>query len=168
MRILIFISAVLLLVSCSGKKAVAKNESEPAKESPVAVQPQARPDAGLDEFLTRLEQAMIRHDKITMLDLMDADYRKQQFEKNMNSNIDRFMDSLFCSYQTNGQGFKCVKFNDISEVKRIETMPNDGHFSVTYHVTGKGSTVKCDYLVLVRREGKGGSKITYGLYGPAN
>jgi hypothetical protein len=161
MRILISLIVLIAFAACSGKKSVAEKETSTKKETPVA-KPNPTMD-GLQDFLARFERSVINHDKISMLDLMDSDYKKLQFENNFKGNMDRFIDSFFCNYQTNGQGFKCIRFNDITDLKRIEIMPNDGNYTVVYHVSNKTATIKSDYLVLVKKEA---NKTVYGFYGP--
>ncbi len=162
MRIIIFVLSILVLASCGGKKEVVKKETPPERKTPI-VEVKKVTDDGVLEFLDRFESVVLKHDMTAAVDLMDKDYKKEQHDKFHKGNSEQFLNSFFCDYQTNGQGFKCIKFNEILELKRIEIMPNDGNFTVVYHITGKGGTIKKDLLILVKKEN---AKTVYGFFGP--
>jgi hypothetical protein len=155
---LVFCAAAMW--SCSGKKTVAKTET-PAAASKTPANNQS--DGSIEAFLKKFDQAMISHDKVTMLALMDRDYKKDRHDGFYKGNTDAFLDKFFCNYRTDGQGFKCIKFADIEAFKRIEIMPNDVNYTVVYHIAQKEINVKCDWLVMVRKEA---GKTVYGFYGP--
>jgi hypothetical protein len=161
MRILILVTCILGLAACSGKKKVAKNEEAPAKVEAVA-EVKAETVSGLNEFLLKFESSSKAHDKTAMLDLFDPEYKVSRHDKELMGNTDKFLDSFFCNYRTDGQGYLCIKFSEVTETKRIEVIPNGSNYSVVYHITGNGATIKTYYLVVSRKE-KG--KTLYGFYG---
>jgi len=154
-----------MFFACSGKKTVVKNNETNTPPPAVAVAPPVKTaqNEGLEGFLQKFEQALVNHDRVAMLNLMDKDYRREQHDKFYKANTEEFLNAFFCNFQTNGQGFKCIKFTDISASNRIEIAPNDGNYTAVYHITGKGVTIKADWLILVKKDG---DKIVYGFYGP--
>jgi hypothetical protein len=163
MRIIIIVICILGLAACSGKKTVAKNEGPaPAVEQvqPVGVNPSTV--TGLEEFLQKFESSTKLHDKSAMMTLFDPEYKVRRHDRELKGNTDKFLDSFFCNYRTDGQGYICIKFNEITEAKRIEVIPNGSNYSVIYNISGKEATIKSYYLVLSRREG---GKTVYGFSG---
>jgi hypothetical protein len=160
MRTVFYITAIFLLFSCGGPKKTTENTSK-QPETPVAEKKPKVSMDGTESFLTRLEQSILLHDRIAVMDMMDKDYKKERLEITLKGNTEQFLNDLSCGYQTNGQGSKCIKFNDITQMTRVELVPNNGNYSVAYHITSKEATVKVYWMVTVKKEG--GSTML-GLY----
>jgi hypothetical protein len=160
MRNAIYISAMFLLFSCGSPKKTTENTAK-QPEAPVAEKKPKVSMDGVESFLTRLEQAILLHDRMAVMGMMDKDYKKERHDVTLKGNTEQFLNDLSCGYQTNGQGSKCIKFNDITQLTRVELVPNGSNYSVAYHVTSKEATVKVYWMVTVKREG--GSTML-GLY----
>lgn len=148
-----------LLSACHTKKVAEKTNNPTVQKKDTVV---AKQLAGVEEFLQRFEQATLAHNKTLLLDLMDHDYKVEQHDKVLKGNTEQFLNQFYCGYRTDGQGYRCQKYPEITGMKRVELLPNDGNYTATYHVFTKDIAVNISWLIMVKKQGK---SVTYGLYG---
>jgi len=156
----VLLVGVLMLGACHTKKAAEKTPNPTVQKKDTNAVKQL---AGVEEFLQKFEQATLLHNKTLLLDLMDKDYKVEQHDKVLKGNTDQFLNQFYCGYRTDGQGYRCQKYMEITSMKRVELLPNDANYTVTYHVFTKDIAVNISWLVMVKKQGR---TVTYGLYGP--
>ncbi len=118
--------------------------------------------SSLDLFLSNFESSVLQHNTSTILNFLDKDYKKEQYEKQMKSNVDSFLNRFFSNNEMKGKAYTIV-FNNITKITRIESKLVSGYYTVTYKVSTKDATVTLPLTVFTRLEG---TEVKYALYGP--
>jgi hypothetical protein len=119
----------------------------------------------LDQFLSGFESAVLSHNAAQVLNYLDKDYKKEQYEKQMKFNTDSFMNAFFSSYQMEKSSYK-ILFNKITKISRTEAKVLAGTYtiySVTYTVW-TGSISQSIVVSVFSRLDKGVLK--HSIYGP--
>jgi outer membrane biogenesis lipoprotein LolB len=119
----------------------------------------------LDQFLSGFETAVLSHNSAQVLNYLDKDYKKEQYEKQMKFNTDSFMNAFFSSYQMEKSAYK-ILFNKITKISRTEAKVLAGTYSiysVTYMVW-TGSISQSVVVSVFSRLDKGILK--HSIYGP--
>lgn len=138
----------------------ATNTSTATKETSV---PQASTGiSSLNQFLSDFESSVLQHNTSTILNFLDKDYKKVQYEQQMKSNTDSFLNRFFSNNEIKGNAYTIV-FKNITKITRIESKLVSGYYTVTYKVSTKDATVTLPLTVFTRLEG---TEVKYALYGP--
>lgn len=116
----------------------------------------------LDNFLLDFEKAVINHDSKMLLKLMDDDYVVEQHDGLLNGNTTQFLNEFFCGNLISGNGFKCLTFEEIKDIKRIKLVKHDQEYSVEYEVFSDQFSIKASWMVTIRELN---GELIYGLYG---
>lgn len=116
----------------------------------------------IEYFLSEFEKSVLKHDAERLLELMDQDYVRDQHDNFLNGNTTQFVNEFFCGNIVKGQGFKCLKFKEISSLKRTGLEESHEGFRVSYIVSGKTDKVQTEWLITVKSFN---GKTYYGLYG---
>ncbi|MEZ5013083.1 MAG: hypothetical protein R2794_02210 [Chitinophagales bacterium] len=117
---------------------------------------------GLYDFLITFEKATLEHDTTALLQLMDADYRKQQYEDLLQGRTGQFFHEFYCGEQFNGKGYDCLAFDLIDAISRLEVHGGGDSYNVVYMVQSEGIIIKATWTVTVKHIGK---EVIYGMYG---
>ena len=149
MKQIISVFLILSLIACSGAKKTVTYEGSKIPK-------------GLKEFLIRFEKASVEHNKKLVLELMDPNYIEEQHNEMLGGRTDQFLNELFCGNQTNGKGFKCPGFENITKLKLIGVKNNTESYTVYYIITTGEFEIKRDWEV-TKQVSKFG--IIYGIYG---
>lgn len=136
------------------------NTSTTAKETSAA--PSTTGVNSLDQFLSDFESMVLQHNTSTILNFLDKDYKKEQYEKQMKSNTDSFLNRFFSNNEMKGNAYTIV-FKNIVKITRIESKFVSGYYTVTYKVSTKDATVTLPLMVFTRLEG---TEVKYAFYGP--
>lgn len=118
----------------------------------------------LDLFLNGFENAVIAHKSSEVLNYLDKDYKKEQYEKQMKFNTDSFMNAFFSNYQMEKTSYK-ITFKNITKMTRIESLMVSGNYTVTYNVW-VGSVQQTLVLSVFTRLEKG--VVKHAIYGPVS
>lgn len=162
MKYLYILLAGLFLMSACHSKKTAENTTSTKPTVQKKDTNAAKQLVGVEEFLQKFEKATLLHNKTLLLELMDRDYKVEQHDKALKGNTEQFLNAFYCGYRTDGQGYKCQKYTEITGMNRVELLPNDGNYTATYHVSVKDITVNISWLIMVKKQGK---TVTYGFWG---
>lgn len=118
----------------------------------------------LDQFLSGFEKAVLAHKSSEVLNCLDKDYKKEQYEKQMKFNTDSFLNAFFSNYQMEKTTYKII-FKNITKMTRTESMMVSGNYTVTYMVW-TGSVSQTLVLTVFTRLDKG--EVKHAIYGPVS
>jgi len=116
----------------------------------------------LDDFLIKFEESVINQDKIGLISLMDPEYKLVQLDGFYNGNTEQFLNEFFCGNELNGDGFKCILFNEITKVERVKILKGEAQYTIVYKIISKDDEIKADWTITVIAEDE---NIIYGIYG---
>ncbi len=121
----------------------------------------------LDQFLTSFENAVLAHRSNDVINCLDKDYKKEQYEKQMKFNTDSFLNAFFSNFQMEKNSYKIV-FKNISKLTRTDSKVLAGTYSVysvTYTVWA-GSVSQSVVISVFSQLDKGVLK--HSIYGPVS
>lgn len=118
----------------------------------------------LDQFLAGFENAVLAHKSNDVLNCIDKDYKKEQYEKQMKFNTDSFLNAFFSNYQMDKTSYKIV-FKNISSITRTESLMVSGNYTVTYSIKA-GNVSQNLVLTVFTRLDKG--VVKHSIYGPVS
>lgn len=116
----------------------------------------------LDQFLSGFESAVLSHNAAQVLNYLDKDYKKDQYEKQMKFNADSFMNAFFSNNQL-VQGTYKIGFKNITKIIRTDSKMLAGYYTVTYTIMA-GKLSETLALTVFTRLDKGVLK--HAIYGP--
>lgn len=149
---LFFILGTSLIVSCFGKKL----------PPPPPPPPAGLYNMELQNYLKTLEQTVLAHDLKGMMELMDADYVKEQHDQNLEGRTQQFIDELFCGNKTDDGQYLCIPFSDITALSYTAIVDLDDGYKVFYEVRSANHKIALDWWITAKiRNGK----VVFGIYG---
>jgi hypothetical protein len=116
----------------------------------------------LDQFLSGFESTVLSHNSAQVLNYLDKDYKKEQYEKQMKFNVDSFMNAFFSNNQLL-QGTYKIGFKNITKLTRTDSKMLAGYYTVTYTIMA-GKLSETLVLTVFTRLDKGVLK--HSIYGP--
>ena len=116
----------------------------------------------LISYLREFENAVATQNTDKVLQLMDADYVKEQHDNFLNGNTWQFLNEFFCGIVQETNDFYCINFFEIERIERRNIVEHNGSYSVTYWIYDKKDIIKTSWSISVREtEGQ----TVYGLFG---
>ncbi len=116
----------------------------------------------LEQYLSEFEKSVLKHDAERLMELMDENYVRDQHDQLLQGNTTQFVNEFFCGNIVKGQGFKCLKFKEISSLKRTGLEEVHEGFRVSYIVSDKKDKIQTEWTITVKQFN---GKTYYGLYG---
>lgn len=151
------LAAGFLLQACSATKdaraGAAGDEAARGQAQPAAAADTARA-AALDRALRRLETAVIERDTARFMDLLDADYRKVEFDGFYRGVVPQFLNEFFCGNTPKGDQAFCLPFEGISELKRTGMSGSGSQAKVEYAVKTPDSEIRARIQVNLEEDGQ--------------
>ncbi len=102
----------------------------------------------IDSFLTKFEKAVLQNDTQALMEMMDADYRKEQHDEMLGGRTDLFLDELFCGNRIDESEFKCFKLKEIVSIQRKKVEETELGHTVKYTLANSYMEITTELLVL--------------------
>lgn len=159
MGIAVFSAVIQQSCKSSACKGVVPLETAHVETAPVQTSTGV---SSLDQFLTDFETAVQQQSTSTILNFLDKDYKKEQYEKQMKSNTDSFLNRFFSNNQMKANAYTIV-FRNITKITRLDAKMVGAYYIVNYKIETKDASILLPLTVFTRMEG---TVIKYALYGP--
>lgn len=118
----------------------------------------------LKQFLETFTTAVASHNPDAVMNLMDADYKKEQHDAFLKGNTQQFLDEFFCGYDpADGETYECMKFNEVVKLELSNVIPDIELYIVMFHVTDSDSTVEVTWMVSAKPDANG--VVQFGMIG---
>lgn len=150
----LFVLIAFQLPSCFGSKTP---PIPPAPPTPPPVY-----NTLLIKYLDHMEETVLAHNLDQMMQLIDAEYVKEQHDKNLEGRTQQFIDELFCGKEVKNGDYLCIPFLDINQIKLTAIVSIDNGYKVFYDVGSESKTIAIDWWIT---EHYVNGKATYGIYG---
>ena len=129
----VFLLFIIALIGCSSTKNT--QNDDPYR-------------ADLEYYLENFEKAVIEHDSLNLMKLIDKSYVREQHDEFLKGNTEQFINELFCGDVSDRDEFKCFEFKNISKMERLR-IEQDGlnGYKVYYLVSDGEHTIEADWYV---------------------
>ena len=150
MKTFLSIFLIIFLLSCkTSDKAVSSSDNYKVPNK-------------LKKFLLEFKQASLEHNSAKLVALLDREYKTEQLDGMHKGNTDAFLNELYCGKQTNGTGFRCIKYKTINYMKFIRAENNEEGYTVYYKLGNRVVEIETNWVVTIKTIN---SKRVYGIYG---
>jgi hypothetical protein len=151
MKFVPFIFLLLFFISCSVTSKV-NNTGEKFKIP-----------KDLNQFLSDFEYAVITNNQSQVLNFMDPDYIKEQLDDFLQGRTEQFLNEFFCGMKTDGSGFECPEFDNITNFEFVNIEKTDENmYRVVYLIITDDTRIECDWGLMIIPSGV---VYRYGLVG---
>lgn len=132
-------------------------DADPSGRVPVPEDEGARVEALMKAF----ERAVARHDRKRVLDALDPDYLKKEFQEYYNRDTTAFLDDFFCGWTPDSTQSLCLPFDSVEELERtgLEYDRGPDRFSAHYLVKASARSVRATLQVMPSRS------VSFGVLG---
>jgi len=157
MKITAFLFLLLLLIGCSNNNGQPDSTNTPSDQTindtnsaqnnsdSTLVKPEP---PNLEVYLNNVEKTALSHDAQGFMQLLDANYVREQHDHFLNGRTEQFLNELFCGNEVDKEGYQCLNFNEINHIQQLKIVKNgQDSFRAYYRVSDKEHTVEVDWYI---------------------